>query len=379
MRIAFAAEHPRSQGSFSGTPYHMSKALAAEAEYFQYIECPSYDLRRVISGSGWGQEAAGQFLSDRVRDIDVDVIICSGSCMIPFLKTEKRVVLWHDSTWFSLLQEGFESFQSKYPLLYEWDCRTLERCDLIAFAADWVRDQVIQNYGAPAKKIHLLPFGANIEPVSLRDVSESIAARNSTPCRLTFLGKDWARKGLPLAYKLMSTLKMNGLNCELAVIGCHVPEVGVQRRLKHYLGWPFHRQEKFRIQYCQDKTVRKFGFLSKDEQSQYRLLIKILRGTHFLLHPASFECFGIALVEANAFGVPVLATNNHGPRSIIRNGINGYLFERGDYVGFASKCITHFINDPKSYEALALSSFKEYDTRLNWRTSCRKLSAFLSQ
>jgi hypothetical protein len=34
------------------------------------------------------------------------------------------------------------------------------------------------------------------------------------------------------------------------------------------------------------------------------------QGTNFLLYLASFECFGIALVEANAFGV-LVATNNH--------------------------------------------------------------------
>jgi hypothetical protein len=78
----------------------MSRAISAEAEYFQYIQCPSNDRQQVIGGLGWGPvERAGQFLLDRLRNMDVDVVICLGSSMIPFLDTEKRFIMWHDSTW----------------------------------------------------------------------------------------------------------------------------------------------------------------------------------------------------------------------------------------------------------------------------------------
>src|SRR5262249_38510773 len=271
MRIAFAAEQANRIESFSGTPYHMSRAVSAEAEYFQYIQCPSYDWQQVIGGSGWGAvEHAGRFLSDRLRNMDVDVVICSGSVMIPCLDTEKRVLLWHDSTWFSLMGTDFETFRSKYPHLYEWDSRTLERSDFIAFAADWVRDDVIQHYKVPAEKIHVVPFGANLAPVSREAVSESIAARNKKACQLTFLGVDWPRKGLPLQYEGRRTWNRGGAHTELAVVGCQVPAISAERRLKHYIRYsPF---EQFQIQYWGDKRVKKIGFLRKGEPLEHSLL-----------------------------------------------------------------------------------------------------------
>ena len=44
------------------------------------------------------------------------------------------------------------------------------------------------------------------------------------------------------------------------------------------------------------------------------------RNSHFLSHPADFECFGIALTEANTFGIPVIAIKKHRPKIIIRDG-----------------------------------------------------------
>jgi glycosyltransferase involved in cell wall biosynthesis len=381
MRIAFASEHPNQISAFSGIPYYMSRAISADSEYFEYIQCPCYKLEQVRRGCGWSEiERIGKFLSERLQTMDVDAVICQGSSMIPFLKTNKTVILWHDSTWFSLMQMNFEEFKSQYPLLYEWDRITLERCDLLAFAADWVRDQVIAHYHVVPRKVHVLPFGPNMEPVSQQAVADSIASRKNTTCHLAFLGVDWLRKGLPLAHGVMTRLNKNenGVRAELSVIGCDIPTIGLKRQVKHYMRYrPFKGVERFQMQYSNDTAVKKIGFLSKDVSSQYHLFREIIQNTHFLLHPASFECFGIALVEANAFGVPVLATDNSGPRTIIRDGLNGHLFQQNEYVDCASDLITHYMNDFNSYKSLALSSFREYRDRLNWSTSYRKLKELL--
>jgi glycosyltransferase involved in cell wall biosynthesis len=235
----------------------------------------------------------------------------------------------------------------------------------------------------PAEKIHVVPFGANLAPVSRETVSESIAARNGKPCQLTFLGVDWLRKGLPFAYEVMRTLNKEGIRAELAVVGGDVPAISAKRWLKHYyspldMRYSPLEELKFQIQYRRDKRVKKIGFLNKDEPSEYSLLCEILKQTHFLLHPASFECFGIALAEANAFGVPVLAINNYGPRTVVRDGVNGYLFPPREYVERVPECIMRYMNDFKAYEALALSSFREYSVRLNWRSSWHKLRQLLA-
>ena len=48
------------------------------------------------------------------------------------------------------------------------------------------------------------------------------------------------------------------------------------------------------------------------------------------------EGFGLNLVEAMACGVPVIASNNRGHETIVRNGENGLLVDQGDIDGFVN-------------------------------------------
>ena len=382
MNIVFASQYPfDDMHGFSGVPYFMSRAIKDVAEAFEYVVTPPYELSTMIAG-GEAERAqvkvCGKFLSDYLDHSDADVVICQGASMIPFLSTKKLVVLWHDSTWFSLMRTDFQNFKTRYPLLYEWDCKTLEKCDIVAFAADWLRDQAVSCYGIPERKVHVLPFGANLYPAPVGTVPKAISQRDLASCELTFLGIDWQRKGLSLAYEVMRKLNAKGLRTRLTTIGCEIPPIRRKHRLEHaFRIRHFSDIEQFQSDFIHDPNVRRIGILHKDDPHDYDELCQILSNTHFLLHPAEFEPFGIALVEANAFGVPVLAAADHGPATIIRNGINGNLFKRDDYVESATEFILRLMNDPDGYRSLALSSLAEYRDRLNWTTSARKLKEII--
>lgn len=50
----------------------------------------------------------------------------------------------------------------------------------------------------------------------------------------------------------------------------------------------------------------------------------------FVLPSTQPEPFGLVLIEAMEYGVPVIATNHGGPVEIIRNGVDGYLVDYND-------------------------------------------------
>lgn len=382
MKIAFASEHPNKISAFSGVPCYMFQALHAAAESLIYIETPDYDLETVLHNRDKGileLQAAGEYLSTQLKNLDIDVVICQGSAMIPFLRTDKPVVLWHDSTWFGAMQLGFEEFKTRYPLLYEWDCMVLERCDQILFAADWLRDQTLRYYKTAPHKVHTVPFGANMLPHSTDVVETFIRDRRQNPCQITFLGVDWRRKGLPLAYEVCTKLNERGVRASLNVIGCEVEKIGARRKIKHYTGYQrFTANEIFQLRFHKDGMVNNLGFLRKEKPDEYARLHEALRSSHFLLHPASFECFGIALVEANAYGVPVIATDSYGPKTIIQSGKNGYLFNQREYVERACTFIQKQMEDYEHYQALALQSRLEQQNRLDWSKSVQRLCEILS-
>ncbi len=96
-----------------------------------------------------------------------------------------------------------------------------------------------------------------------------------------FVGKEWQRKGLPLAVEVVARLRLTRPNLELWVIG---PE---EKEIEH---------------------------LFKDWQGGYRLFGWRTDSAHFekidvLLHPAKAEPYGMVISEAMAARVPVVVSD----------------------------------------------------------------------
>ncbi len=64
---------------------------------------------------------------------------------------------------------------------------------------------------------------------------------------------------------------------------------------------------------------------------------------------------------------------------MIRNDINGRTFDRDanpdEYVSY----VLELMSSPARYRELALSSFREYETRLNWKSAGRSMKALLEE
>ena len=89
------------------------------------------------------------------------------------------------------------------------------------------------------------------------------------------------------------------------------------------------------------------------------------------IHPATYEPFGLVLLEAMAAGLPVICLDGGGNRDIIENGKNGFIIHEQDPKLFAQKIET-LINNKATYLSMcnAANTFaihfdiKEYVTRL---------------
>ena len=69
--------------------------------------------------------------------------------------------------------------------------------------------------------------------------------------------------------------------------------------------------------------IRFLGRLSRDE------MLKELQGASCFVLPSRYEAFGVALIEALATGLPVIATASGGPDHLVTRD-NGLLIDRGD-------------------------------------------------
>lgn len=107
-----------------------------------------------------------------------------------------------------------------------------------------------------------------------------------------FVGREWQRKGLPLAAEIVAQLRLDRPNLELWVVGPN------EREVQH---------------------------LFADWQGGYRLLGWRTDNSHFqeidvLLHPAKAEPYGMVITEAMAARVPVVISDACGAAAQVGNG-----------------------------------------------------------
>lgn len=105
--------------------------------------------------------------------------------------------------------------------------------------------------------------------------------------------------------------------------------------------------------------VNYLGQLSKSE------IQNVLKNYDFLVLPSREEPFGIVLIEALAAGVPCIVSNALGPREIIKDNNNGYVFNVDDKDEFFYKmnCALNMnLNQYSIMHSNALRSSEKYDS-----------------
>lgn len=90
----------------------------------------------------------------------------------------------------------------------------------------------------------------------------------------------------------------------------------------------------------------------------------VFRAARVMLLPSSVEGFGIVVLEANACGVPVIASSGV-PESVVRHGENGLRYDYGD-IAQLSRRIVEILTDDALYARLATNSL-EFASRFGWR------------
>jgi glycosyltransferase involved in cell wall biosynthesis len=77
---------------------------------------------------------------------------------------------------------------------------------------------------------------------------------------------------------------------------------------------------------------------------------EFLHNAHLYIHPASYEPFGLVLIEAMAAGLPCVCLDGRGNRDVIEHDKNGYIFKEEDPKLFASTIHKLLTNQTKMQE-----------------------------
>ena len=283
-----------------------------------------------------------------ISELNPDIVFSPGTLPVAFLNTKKPMIFWTDATF-----AGMINYYPEFSNLCKETIRNgnmieqeaLSRCGLAIYPSEWAAESAIRNYDVNSARVKVVPFGANIDTArNLNDIKTIVDKKNYKKCRLLFIGVDWNRKGGDVALETTRLLNNNGLPAELHVVGC-IPPMEVPDFVKIH------------------------GFISKRTDEGKKLIDKLFSESHFFILPSKAECFGVVFAEASSFGLPSLATNTGGIPSAITDGINGKLFPANADAEKYSSYILEIMSSKNKYYQLAMNSFEEYNSRLNWSKS----------
>jgi glycosyltransferase involved in cell wall biosynthesis len=381
MKIAFATNYDsrslKGSNEWSGLGYYISQSLnnqGLDLEYlgplkekiiFKVVQKLKRRYYRTFHNSHYEKDADLLVLKDyayqvsrKLSSMDANVVFSATMGPIVFLECSQPIVFWADAT-----VAGLVDFYPQYNHLCQESLKSwhfmeklaLEKCKLAIYASDWAAQTAIEYYGADPSKVKVVPFGANIDAsLTFDEVKALIEARPSNQCKLLFLGVDWYRKGGDVALKVAEGLNNAGLDTELTVVGC---EPIVEGNLPAF--------------------IKPLGFISKSTTAGKEKLNQLIAESHFLVLPSKAECYGVVFCEANALGVPCISRRVGGISTIIKDDLNGKLFDRDADPSEYCEYIHNVFTDYVKYKELALSAFHEYESRLNWRVAGKAVKELL--
>jgi glycosyltransferase involved in cell wall biosynthesis len=105
--------------------------------------------------------------------------------------------------------------------------------------------------------------------------------------------------------------------------------------------------------------------------------INLLQKAWVLVNPSMMEGWGIVVIEANACGTPVIASDVPGLRDSVRNFKSGYLVPYGDIDGFAREILNIF-QDNELRENMSKEA-RVWAENFPWEKSSQTFFSFISE
>ncbi len=177
------------------------------------------------------------------------------------------------------------------------------------------------------------------------------------PLQLLFLGNIIPRKGLLPLFRALAAVDQK--IWRLTVVGgldfdpVHVDEA---QQLARRLGLA--------------GSVRFTGPLQEEE------LIEALSSSHLFCMPYAYEGFGIAILEAMAFGLPAIGCRFGAAGETIVHGENGFLLAEDDLLGL-KPLLTILHGEREELQRLALAARATYLKSPGWQDSVAAIETFL--
>lgn len=364
-------EDPFNRNAWSGIPWSLRLALERQVEQLTVFHPPKPKrapidvVKRVLFGASrfplWITKATLKQNASAVRSeiarTNPDAVLSISSQCVAYLDDPGRpVFMFSDAPYWTYCEmyRRWDTPPLRIRKFAEEEARAARRLDGLCFGSGWACGQARRVYGldsaAAESRLHETPLGANWVPPLERDevfrrIDERTARFETDGIELLYVGKDWLRKGGPLAVEVATQIHNAGYKVRLHIVGCR-PELGEAAGAGGFI------------------TVH--GLLKQSDPDQSARLAELFLRSDFLIVPTLAECFGIVFAEAQAFGLPPISRAVHAVPSVVLDGKTGMLLDRDAPAGSYVERILSIVGKPQEYRRMARQAREWFEERLRW-------------
>lgn len=215
--------------------------------------------------------------------------------------------------------------------------------------------RVVEELIEPKPNIVAQPGGDRLSPHIGEDEIRT-RAKQPGPLRVIFLGNLIRRKAPDLLLKAAASLQ-----------AVSVFFAGSQDAEPQYAAWLKQMVSDSNL----ENRIQFLGYLDQRE------LAPLLRESHVLVVPSSYEGYGIAYLEGMSFGLPAIGTHAGAAAEIITDGKDGYLIEVGNSAELAQH-LQHLHEDRDLLATMSIAARERYLKHPTWQNSLARVEDFLS-
>jgi glycosyltransferase involved in cell wall biosynthesis len=169
--------------------------------------------------------------------------------------------------------------------------------------------------------------------------------KTSLPCKLLYLGAISNAKGFTEVLKILDSFKESGIDFELNVVGQWIDK-----------NYEAHCRSTIRKEHLTDK-IKFHGLLIGDEKW------RAISECDIMLMLSKNEGQPIAIIEAFALGIPVIATNVGAIPEMIENGKDGYVVN--NCLTEVPAIISQLVASPEEYSSMSENARKLFLNRFS--------------
>ena len=256
-----------------------------------------------------------------------------------------RCMSYHDGNIAQMMASPYfpSSLRREAERAFEWERQVYSGLDAIFTMSEYLRQSFVDDFGVSPSRVWNVGAGPNFE------VPKELPPKDYERKKILFVGIDFDRKGGTQLVQAFRLVRSRHPRAELHIVG------------------PSRRPEVLR-----DDTngIVFHGHLSRQDPSQREEFFRLMRECTLFVLPSRYEPYGVAVVEAMSFGIPVLATDRWAFPEMI--GDTGALFELDDVDGMAER-MDWMLEDPGRRSEMGRRARERVLDRFSWEKVAERM------